>query len=93
MWHATAVPRADFAVTANPVLDCRRGGSYSERSFLRAAVVSNPERADRVLVCFGRGSTAQDHKLVVQVSLEFEGSKAKSPLNKLPPGRLVVNYS
>lgn len=57
---------SDFVVTANPVLDCRRGGSYSERSFLRAAVVSNPERADRVLVCFGRGSTAQDHKLVVQ---------------------------
>ena len=63
----TVVHRADFVVTANPVLDCRRGGSYSERSFLRAAVVSNPERADRVLVCFGRGSTAQDHKLVVQV--------------------------
>lgn len=40
---------AEFVVTANPILDTRRGGSYSERSFLRAAIVSNPERQDKVL--------------------------------------------
>lgn len=39
----------EFVISANPILDCRRGGSYSVRSFLRAAVISNPDRADRVL--------------------------------------------
>jgi len=64
--------KPDFKVTAaNVLLDNRRGGSYTDRSFLRPAVFEkpgggSPDSSSTLLISYGRGSVQSDHKLILQ---------------------------
>ena len=60
------VQEANNSYTLNIVLDQRRGGSYSDRSFLRSALEGHPGGEGRVLAMFSRGSGLSDQKVVVQ---------------------------
>lgn len=56
-----------YAVTANTLLDHRKGGSYTDRSFLRSTIFCKPGTGGKTMVvAFGRGSGQSDHKVVIQ---------------------------
>jgi len=57
----------NFAVSANILLDHRRGGSYTDRSFLRSFIFSKPGTEGKTMViAYGRGSGQTDHKVIIQ---------------------------
>ena len=48
-------------------MDHRKGGSYTDRSFLRSAIFSKPGTACKtVVVAYGRGSGQCDQKIIIQ---------------------------
>ena len=61
------VSRPDFQISANVILDNSRGGSYTDRSFLRPSIFSKPgSQGQQMMIAYGRGSASYDHKLVLQ---------------------------
>ena len=57
--------KPDFQISSNVILDNPRGGTYTDRSFLRPAIFPKPG-SDKMLIAYGRGSATYDHKLVLQ---------------------------
>lgn len=55
----------NYQVSSNPIFDNKRGGSYKERSFLRSTICQGQSDGQN-LILYGRGSSHNDHKLVVQ---------------------------
>ena len=54
-------------IIANTLLDHRKGGSYTDRSFLRSTIFCKPGTGGKTMVvAFGRGSGQSDHKVVIQ---------------------------
>ena len=54
-------------ILANILLDHRRGGSYTDRSFLRSFIFSKPGTEGKTMViAYGRGSGQTDHKVIIQ---------------------------
>ena len=56
-----------YEIIANTLLDHRKGGSYTDRSFLRSTIFCKPGTDGKTMVvAFGRGSGQSDHKVVIQ---------------------------
>ena len=54
-------------IIADIILDSRKGGSYTDRSFLRSAMFPKPGSDNKTMViAYGRGSGLSDHKVIVQ---------------------------
>lgn len=57
-------------VTTNTISDIRKGGSYTDRSFLRSAIFKKPDSGGvgegAAVVVFGKGSALSDQKFSLQ---------------------------
>eukprot|EP00095_Tigriopus_kingsejongensis_P004974 maker-scaffold96_size378025-snap-gene-2.35 protein:Tk04974 transcript:maker-scaffold96_size378025-snap-gene-2.35-mRNA-1 annotation:"hypothetical protein DAPPUDRAFT_300353" len=53
----------DFQCSLNEVYNQKRGGSYTERSFLRSCLFRDDHKA---ILAYGRGSSGSDHKLILE---------------------------
>ena len=61
------VTKPDYRVSANVILDNRRGATFTDRSFLRPAIFAKPgTEGQQMMIAYGRGSVQYDHKLVLQ---------------------------
>ena len=67
-------------------MDHRKGGSYTDRSFLRSAIFSKPGTDNKTMViAYGRGSGRSDHKVIVQ-----EGGTDKY-LQEIPVAKPILD--
>lgn len=55
----------DYRVTCNTLFIHNRGGSFTERSFVRGSIFPNPNQSGQILLVFDRGSGKTDHQVPV----------------------------
>ncbi|TRY73195.1 hypothetical protein TCAL_00947 [Tigriopus californicus] len=57
------VPESENQCSLIEMYNKKRGGSYTERSFLKACIFRDDQRA---ILVYGRGSSGSDHKMVLE---------------------------
>lgn len=57
------VPDSEVQCSLIEMYNQKRGGSYTERSFLKACIFRDDQRA---ILAYGRGSSGSDHKMILE---------------------------